>query len=243
MSNDKSDNGWETSAQAWIADMDRGAVARTHLLDPVMLQLCSVVSGLGALDVGCGEGRFCRMLRERGAEVVGIDPTESLLKVAEERDPHGEYQLACAENLPFESASFDLVVSYLTLIDIEDFRGAIGEMARVLRLGGKLVVANLTSMTTATPHLWWRDENGEKLFWTLDNYAQERPEWVEWRGIRIINWHRPLAAYMQAFLSHDLILEYYNEPVPTAEQLALAPDLSDHPRKPDFVVMRWRKAA
>lgn len=241
MSNDKSDNGWETSAQAWITDMDKGAVARTHLLDPVMLNLCEASSRIRTLDVGCGEGRFCRMLRERGAEIVGIDPTEALLRAAQERDPQGDYRLSYAENLPFENASFDLVISYLTLIDIEDFRGAISEMARVLRPGGKLVVANLTSMTTATPHLWWRDEKGEKLFWTLDNYAQERPEWVEWRGIRIINWHRPLSAYMQAFLSHGFILEYYDEPVPTAEQLTFAPDLSDHPRKPDFVVMRWRK--
>lgn len=241
------ENGWETSAQAWIDDMDRGALARTHLLDPILLDLCQISPGLQALDVGCGEGRFCRMLRERGVEVVGIDPTKSLLKVAQKRDPQGDYQCARAEELPFEDESFALVISYLTLIDIEDFRGAIGEMVRVLKPGGKLVIANLTSMTTATPQGnpdgWLRDENGEKQFWMLNDYTIERSEWVEWRGIRIINWHRPLSAYMQAFLSHDLILEYYDEPVPTSEQLAQAPELSDHARKPDFVVMRWRKKA
>jgi SAM-dependent methyltransferase len=242
-----SDNGWENSAQAWIDDMDRGAVARTHLLDPIMLGLCETRPGLRALDVGCGEGRFCRMLRERGIEVVGIDPTESLLKVACERDPQGNYQLARAEELPFEDKSFDLIISYLTLIDIEDFRGAISEMVRVLKPGGTLVITNLTSMTTATPQGnpdgWSRDENGEKQFWMLNDYTIERPEWVEWRGIRIINWHRPLSAYMQAFLSQGLILEHYDEPIPTPEQLAQAPELSDHRHKPDFVVMRWRKKA
>ena len=240
-SNKSNDNGWESSAQAWIDDMDKGAVARVHLLDPIMLELCGEPGGLRALDVGCGEGRFCRMLRELGAEVVGIEPTEPLLRAARQRDSEGDYQQAYAENLPFNDAAFDLVISYLTLIDIEDFRAAIKEMVRVLRPGGKIVIANLTSMTTATPHLWWRGKNDERLFWTLDNYTTERPEWVEWRGIRIVNWHRSLSAYMQAFLSHGLVLEYYDEPVPTPEQLTLAPDLSDHVRKPDFVVMRWCK--
>ena len=237
-----SENGWETSAQAWIDDMDRGAIARTHLLDPIMLDLCEIRPNLRALDVGCGEGRFCRMLRKKGVETVAIDPTESLLQAARKRDAGGDYRLAFAEKLPFENASFDVVISYLTLIDIPDFRAAINEMVRVLKPGGKLVIANLTAMATATPHLWWRDANGEKLFWTLDNYMTERPEWVEWRGIRVINWHRPLSAYMQAFLACNLTLEYFDEPLPTAEQIQAAPDFHDYHRKPDFNVMRWRTA-
>lgn len=235
------ENGWDTSAQAWIDDMDRGAVARTQLLDPIMLNLCEIRQGLRALDVGCGEGRFCRMLRQQGVDAVGPDPTESLLKAARERDAQGEYHNDFAENLPFADATFNLVVSYLTLIDIEDFRTAIGEMARVLKPGGKLVIANLTAIATATPHLWWRDENGEKLFWTVDDYMKERPEWVEWRGIRVVNWHRPLSAYMKAFLANKLVLEYFDEPLPVAELTQNSPDWKDYERKPDFNVMRWRK--
>ena len=237
-----SENGWETSAQAWIDDMDRGAIARTHLLDPIMLDLCEIRPAMRALDVGCGEGRFCRMLREKGVETIGIDPAEPLLQAARQRDPNGDYRLAFAENLPFENETFDLVISYLTLIDIPDFRRAISEMARVLKPDGKLVIANLTAMTTATPHLWWQGETGEKLFWTLDDYMNERPEWVEWRGIRVVNWHRPLSAYMQAFLANGFVLEHFDEPLPTPEQLQAAPDFEGYERKPDFNVMRWRKA-
>lgn len=237
-----SENGWENSAQAWIDDMDRGAVARTQLLDAVMLDLCEIRPGLRALDVGCGEGRFCRMLQAQGVNAIGIEPTESLLSEARGRDALGEYVQAFAESLPFENDSFDAVISYLTLIDIEDFRAAIAEMTRVLKTGGKLVVANLTAIATATPHLWWRDENGNKLFWTVDNYMTERPEWVEWRGIRVVNWHRPLSAYMKAFLAQNLILEFYDEPLPAPELLQSSPDWQGYDRKPDFNVMRWRKS-
>ncbi|HVF84368.1 MAG TPA: class I SAM-dependent methyltransferase, partial [Abditibacteriaceae bacterium] len=183
----------------------------------------------------------CRMLREKGVHTTGIDPTQKLIAAARERDPNGDYELGHAEKLSFENETFDLVISYLTLIDIENFRAAIGEMARVLRPGGKLVLANLTSMTTATPHGWRRDENGHKLFWTLSDYTTERAEWAEWRDIRVINWHRPLSAYMQAFLAAHLVLEHFDEPIPTPHQLSQAPELCDHKEKPDFVTMRWAK--
>src|SRR5690349_5255310 len=129
----RDENGWEQSAAAWIAEQgEHGDWARQNILDPVMLERVRARAFKRALDVGCGEGRFCRMLQARGISAVGIDPTPALLNVAIARDPAGRYQLAGAEALPFADASFDLVISYLTLIDIHDFRAAIGEMVRVL---------------------------------------------------------------------------------------------------------------
>jgi ubiquinone/menaquinone biosynthesis C-methylase UbiE len=83
-----------------------------------------------ALDVGCGEGRFCRMLQVAGISTVGIDPTEELLRQARRRDPKGDYRIGRAEALEFPDRSFDLVVSYLTFIDIGDIERAVAEMAR-----------------------------------------------------------------------------------------------------------------
>ena len=126
-------DGWDRSAGAWIAAIgEQGDWGRKHVLDPIMLQRASARRFKRALDVGCGEGRFCRMLQARGIPAVGIDPTEALLAEARKRGPKGEYHCARAESLPFPGASFDLVVSYLTLIDIADFRTALKEMVRVL---------------------------------------------------------------------------------------------------------------
>src|SRR4029077_13489688 len=130
---EKTNNGWDESAAAWIAEQgDRGDWARVNIIDPVMLERVLAKPVRRALDVGCGEGRFCRMLQANGIAVVGIDPTTAFIDAARRRDPAGRYELAQAEALPFPDASFDLVVSYLTLIDIDDFREAIGEMVRVL---------------------------------------------------------------------------------------------------------------
>src|SRR5258708_3181134 len=146
------DNAWDISAQAWIESIgERGDWAREHVLDPAMLGRIAAGRFRNALDVGCGEGRFCRMLRAAGVAPTGIDPTKSLLDVARRRDPCGDYRLGRAERLEFEAASFDLVVSYVTLVDIADFRTAIRQMARVVRPGGSLPIAKPTGVTSACP--------------------------------------------------------------------------------------------
>jgi ubiquinone/menaquinone biosynthesis C-methylase UbiE len=126
---------------------ESGDFGRRYVLDPVMLPLGVAGSPKNALDVGCGEGRFCRMLKSRGIDVVGVDPTPALIAVAQTRDPRGTYVEAIAERLPFCEETFDLVVSYLSLIDIADVEAAVPEMARVLRPGGTLLIANLTFST------------------------------------------------------------------------------------------------
>ncbi|MDX2110216.1 MAG: class I SAM-dependent methyltransferase [Verrucomicrobiota bacterium] len=236
-----SENGWKNSADAWIKRIDEGDPNREYLLDPVMLGLCGDVAGKRVLDAGCGEGRFCRMLSAKGAITTGVDPTAKLIAAARQRHPKGEYIMGLAERMPFKPGTFDLVVSYVALVDIAGYKEAIREMADMLKPGGKLVVANLTSFATATTTGWARGADREKLHWTMDHYMMERGVWADWCGIRIINHHRPLSAYMKAFLGCGLVLEFFDEPVPTAEQLSFAPSLDDSSKKPDFVVMRWRK--
>jgi SAM-dependent methyltransferase len=234
------DNGWERSAQAWIDSVgERGDWARQHVLDPVMLSRVAAGGFRTALDVGCGEGRFCRMLKAAGVTAIGIDPTRQLLEAARQRDPHGDYRIGSAEQLEFEIASFDLVVSYLTLVDIADFRTALGEMARVLKPGGSLLIANLTGFTSACAEQGWvKDGEGRGLYFPVDRYLDEFPFWLEWAGIRIENWHRPLAAYMTALLESGLHLTFFSEPGPVSGE---GPRRDDFRRVPWFVVMEWRR--
>jgi SAM-dependent methyltransferase len=141
--------------------------------------------------------------------------------------------------MPFADGSFDLVVSYLSLIDIPDFRAAIADMARVLKPGGVLLVANCTPMNTAGARpRWRRDWTGRKTAFAIDRYLDEFATWEEWRGIRIRNWHRPLSAYMSAFLAHNLRLAYFDEPAPHDGDPRW---IADFRRAPLFLVMEWEK--
>jgi SAM-dependent methyltransferase len=231
-------DGWVESAQAWIADMgEDGDWSRRHVLDAVMLERALLGAPKDALDVGCGEGRFCRRLSAHGIAVVGVDPTPALLERARALDPGGDYRAGTGEALPAPDAAFDLVVSYLTLIDIADYRAAIGEMTRVLRPGGSLLVANLTSFATA--RVREDDLEGDGTY-RVDRYLDEFATWESWRGIRIRNWHRPLAAYMQAFLERGLTLAWFDEPHPVGGDAAAA---ARYRRAPWFLVMQWTKPA
>ena len=67
---------WEASAEAWIASLGAGGdFSRAAVLDRPMMAAVRQSGAQRALDVGCGEGRFCRMMAEAVPEVVRIDPT------------------------------------------------------------------------------------------------------------------------------------------------------------------------
>ena len=230
------DGGWADSAAAYMAFQDAGDRNRTQLLDPVMLRLCGEVAGARVLDFGCGEGRFSRMLAERGARCAGIDPTLPMLRAAHERGSIDAVR-AIGERTPFRDATFDLVVSYVTLVDIRGYREAIAEMARVLRPGGAIVVANLGFPTAS--YGWKRDEQGNRLYQMIDRYADEFAQVFEWSGIKIRNYHRPLSSYMEAYLGAGLRLTHFEEPLPDDESPRDDPYAEDWFRVPIFTVMRW----
>ncbi len=235
------ENGWNGSAAAWIHDMGEGGdFGRRFVLDAPMLARIRDRGFKTALDVGCGEGRFCRMMRDLGIRTLGIDPTRALLDRAKALDPAGEYRLESAENLQVPDSSVDLVVSYLSLIDIPDIDTAIPRMVAALRPGGSLLLANLTSFNTAgLPDGWVDDGQGGKHY-IIDNYLEERAHWVEWRGIRIRNWHRPLSRYMALFLEQGLILRHFAEPLPTGGKANMQ---ERYRRVPYFHIMEWEKPA
>lgn len=101
------------------------------------------------LDVGCGTGylarRFGRAVAPRGS-VVGVDASKAMLDYAASLEPMSNvsFTVGVAEALEFEDESFDVVTSSLMLHHLpEELRGrAVSEMARVLRPGGRLLIAD-----------------------------------------------------------------------------------------------------
>lgn len=97
------------------------------------------------LDVGCGTGILLQEVARRhpGARVVGVDASPEMLRVARERLGGGVPLLrGNAHCLPLASRSFDAVVTSSALHHWADPEGALGEIARVVRPGGRLVVTD-----------------------------------------------------------------------------------------------------
>jgi len=96
------------------------------------------------LDVACGTGVVTREALRRvgaGGRVTGLDASAGMLVVAREQGGDIAWHEGRAESLPFPDASFDAVVSQFGLMFFGDRAGALAEMGRVLRPGGRLAVA------------------------------------------------------------------------------------------------------
>lgn len=114
-----------------------------HLLEELPVSL----EGLRALDLGCGDGRWSKVLHERGAAgVIALDKSVEMLALASRRKE--EYRLdrlsllrGDMQKLPLRDASAYLALASFCLMYFSDLDSIIGEIARVLVPGGSLFVA------------------------------------------------------------------------------------------------------
>lgn len=111
---------------------------------PIVLDRAGIGEGDRILDIACGTGVLAREALARcgpSGSVTGLDPGEGMLAVARQLAPAVTWQQGMAESLPFESDSFDAVVSQFGMMFFQDRDAAIREMLRVLRPGGRLAIA------------------------------------------------------------------------------------------------------
>ncbi len=228
--------GWDVSAEAWIAAQgESGDPSRRVILDPCLDQLLTDVGGLSILDVGCGEGRYARKLAARGALVTGVDPVQAFIDVARERLPSGTFVTGFGETLPLQDASFDVVLSYLSIVDMPDYVSAIKEMARVLKPGGRIVIATVSNVASTTEG-WVKDASGARLYRTVDRYMEEFAMDLAWSGLTVVNFHRPLSHILEAFFACGPVMDGFIEPLPPTDD----PWYVDEFRVPTFQVMTFR---
>ena len=245
MKQDELNREWSELAPAWIREAREGVnPTSTGLLDKPMLQACGNVRDLRILDCGCGEGRFCRMLAQQGAAyVLGLDLCAPMVEAAAQlQSQRDEYRVADAQDLGFlYSESFDLCVSYLNQCYLPDFMANNKEVCRVLKCGGRFIVANLHPMRSAVGG-WQRTEDGKKLHVILDRYFDETERRWRMLGSDFTNFHRSLATYVRGFLTAGFDLVDLIEPTVTEKELKQYPQLDDEIRVPNFIIYVLEKA-
>ena len=229
---------WEKEAANWIALARLGDDAYWEY-SPAFFELVPP-PGRATLEIGCGEGRVTRDLISRGHRVTAVDASPTLLAAAEEEQPDAEYVLADAADLPFGDDSFDLVVSYNSLIDIQDMPGAVREAARVLEHGGRFCICVTHPLADAGR---FQERDGDAPFVITGSYLDSRRvdfELVRDDGLRMTfhGWSYPLSDYTRALEDAGLAIEALREPKQLDEFVAADPAEKRWQRIPAFLFIR-----
>ncbi len=104
-----------------------------------LIDLLGPQPGERILDLGCGTGHLSAKIAERGAEVIGLDGSASMIAQARQNYPKLKFTLADARTFPFDEA-FDAVFSNAALHWIPDARSVITRISDCLKPGGRLVL-------------------------------------------------------------------------------------------------------
>lgn len=208
-------------AESYTRENDTG-LFNAHYARPAVLDLLGEVAGRRILDVGCGAGPLMVALRERGAQVAGFDASPAMVALAGQRLGPGADVLVAdiAEHLPFEAEQFDDVVASLVLHYLEDWSGALAELRRVLRPGGRLVV--VVNHPVIRPVVYPDDD-----YFAITPYTEDYT--FDGQTAYLTFWHRPLHAMTDAFTAAGFRISVISEPpfAPDTPREVLPPDIGD----------------
>lgn len=134
--------------QVWSSGDYNRIAALTVAVNETMVSTAEIVPGEKVLDVATGTGHAALAAARSGALVTGIDYVPALLDIARGRAAAEKLDVgfvdASAEQLPFEDGSFDVAVSAIGVMFSADHDRAASELARVVRAGGRIVLASWT---------------------------------------------------------------------------------------------------
>jgi SAM-dependent methyltransferase len=234
------DGPWETHAGWWQDGFTDGADAE---YEEQILPLAEqhLAGARRVLDVGTGEGQLARRAADLGAEVVGVDPTPSQVRVAAERGGGPTYARSGAEHLPFTDGAFDAVVACLVFEHLLDPELPIREVARVLEPGGRFLFFLNHPLLQAPDSGWVDDQIMEppEQYWRVGAYLVEdvRDEEVA-PGILLPFVHRPLSRYVNLLADAGLSLVRMEEPAPPPGFLARATEYQQAATIPRLLFLR-----
>ncbi|WP_419994745.1 class I SAM-dependent methyltransferase [Streptomyces boninensis] len=217
----------------YFAAQATDSIYNAHTDRPAMLELAGEVGGLRVLDLGCGGGHYAAELLGRGAaEVVGVEGSESLLRVARERLGGGAvlHRHDLEEPLGFlADRSFDLAVMALVYQHLDAREQLLAELRRVLRPGAALLI----SITHPTSD--WR--------WLGGSYfADERVDAPHHNGRMTVNyWRMPLERFIGEVLRAGFVLEELVEPRAAPGARGVDPERYEKTHtSPTFLAVRLR---
>ncbi len=157
------------------------------------------------MDLGCGAGLFAKEFLAKGAQVIGVDISEDLIKTAQSNAAGGKFYVGSADNLNFlKNNSIDKITLILAIQNIENVNSVFAECQRVLKNSGKIfLVMNHPAFRVPKHSSWEWDEKNKVQYRRLDRYMSEIGEKIQMHPGEApkeatISFHRPLQVYFKS---------------------------------------------
>jgi len=222
--------GWEELSDWYDQKQgETGDLWHRTLIDPALLRIIGDCRGKDVLDLGCGNGYLSRRFARRGARVIAVDMSPSMIKNAKARDTGSDVRYLCSDadrlkGVP--SAKFDVVFANMSLMDMKDAEGALGEAARVLKKGGRFVASISHPCFDVMSNSGWVAEKvmgrPPLIFRKVRGYRSQFSKRIPWNtggGSKgyTVGYHRPLSWYARVLHSKGLAITALEEPEPSQE--------------------------
>jgi ubiquinone/menaquinone biosynthesis C-methylase UbiE len=200
---------------AWYDSAMQEGGSRGALSEAAFAMLSGLIGTGGgvAVDVGCGTGLSAPYVRRQGYDPVGVDLSLDMLTQAAERLPAAQGN---ATRLPLRSACAALAYSTFTTTDWDDLEGAVKEVSRILKPGGRYVsVAVHPCFNGSHAEVLPSGEVLQKPGYATAQYRQPSSHQSPVRG-KVGAWHRPVSGLLNAFAQAGLRINLVREGGPGA---------------------------
>lgn len=198
---------------------EEGSEYHREVIFPGILRLLDIQPGDSVVDVACGQGVLCRVLKDKGYKATGVDAAGELIQMARRRsDPSIEFYIGDARELTFlRSNHYQVATCILAIQNIDRIGPVFDGMARALVGGGRVILVMMHPAFRGPKYtMWGWDPEQEAQYRRVDRYLLPRKEPIFTHpglkdGQYTWTFHRPLQHYVKALKQAGLMVDAIEE--------------------------------
>lgn len=229
---------WDENSANWSTQIDNGSDQINEAFGiPHFLSLTGDIQGKTVLDAGCGEGRSTRHLAMRGGQLTGIDISEAMIENAIKKNAAQLYQAdfaiaSCSDLSIFSENQFDVITSFMALMDTPDLSVVLQQFYRVLKPGGKLSIMVRHPCFFTSGMSIFKSPSQQRSGLLVADYFRATPFVERWSfsgsadvHFKVRRYPYTLSDYLQTLLRNQFKIIQVAEPRPSEELVASIPNL------------------
>ncbi len=199
---------WNKVAKRYTKDQEQSEFVESN--KRVVKTRFKNLTGKKVLDLGCGYGFYTDYFKSIGADVLGVDGSANMVKIARTRYKNCFFEVCdITEIFPFTNESFDLIFCNQVLMDVENIENVFSECYRVLKPNGIFYYSIVHPAFYDSQ--WIKDKKGFNYAKSISSYIEPYSFTNEFWG-KTEHFHRSLAYYLNVAADKGFNLRRVEEP-------------------------------